>query len=149
MAENVITDNDLIEKLYNLESRVGTFNDEWDAFLDRLRHIVEKYSNEDGTQGFSELKISNSEDKNINLTLLDTFNFTIERVVRGKTLSILVYELLGNDIDGKRIKEIVLSYKHTFGEGWENGPKRFASSKMDTREFVVSLMYKLIEHVNK
>lgn len=149
MAENVITESDLFDELYDLQDRIGTFNEEWDAVSKNIIQFVEKKANGDGTYGFSEIEITNKEDTRISLTLLKTFNFTLEKVVRGKSFSILICELLGHDIDGKRIKEVVSSYKHTFSEGWENGPKRFASSKMATREFVVSLLYKLIEHVNK
>ncbi|MFN2993641.1 hypothetical protein [Serratia plymuthica] len=149
MAENVITDNNLIEELYNLESRIRFFNDEWDAFLEKLLHVVERNVNSDGEKGFFELERTKKEDGKVVLKLLDAFQFTIEKVIRGKAFSIVVYELLGNDIDGKQIKKEISSYKHMFGEGWENGTKLFASSPRATREFAVSLLYKLIEHVNK
>lgn len=149
MAENVITESDLIDELYDLQDRIGTFNEEWDAVSKNIIQFVEKKANGDGTYGFSEIEITNKEDTRISLTLLKTFNFTIEKVVRGKSFSILICELLGHDIDGKRIKEVVSSYEHVYSEGWGNGAKLFSKSPLGARAFAVNILYKLIEHVNK
>ncbi|KYQ97914.1 hypothetical protein AWY96_05120 [Serratia plymuthica] len=149
MAENVITESDLIDELYDLADRISTFNEEWDVVSKNIIQFVEKKSNGDGTLGLSEIEITNKEDTKISLTLLKTFNFTIEKAVRGKSFSILVYELLGNDVDGKEIKKEVSSYKHMYSEGWGNGAKLFSKSPLGARAFAVNILYKLIEHVNK